>query len=112
MMTLLLSLIDGSKQDLGQGGLVAIISILLVFAILTVIIATTFGAGKLIDKYAKKDDKKATETKNTSNNINAQSKIDVDMNDEDAIVATLVASIDYRQQTKKDIKVISIKEIK
>ena len=111
-MTLLLSLINGSGDNLGQGGLVSVIAILLVFAILAVIIAITFGAGKLIDSCAKKDDKKASETKTTSSNATAQSKIDVDMNDEDAIVATLVASIDYRQQTKKDIKVISIKEIK
>ena len=111
-MTLLLSLIDGSIPDLGQGGLVSVIAVLLVFAILSVIIAITFGTGKLIDSCAKKDDKKTPDTKNASPITNAKSKIDVDMNDEDAIVATLVASIDYRQQTKKDIKVISIKEIK
>ena len=111
-MTLLLSLIDGSGKDFGQGGLVSVIAILLVFAILSVIIAITFGAGKLIDKYAKKDDAKKEAKTQTINNATNQSKIDVDMNDEDAIVATLVASIDFRQQTKKDIKVISIKEIK
>ena len=111
-MTLLLSLIDGSGKDFGQGGLVSVIAILLVFAILSVIIAITFGAGKLIDSCAKKDDKKTPTNQKTSSNTTNQSKIDVDMNDEDAIVATLVASIDYRQQTKKDIKVISIKEIK
>ena len=109
-MTLLLSLINGFGEDLGQGGLVSVIAVLLVFAILTVIIAITFGAGKLIDKYATKaDSKKVAPAQTSSTN---QSKIDVDMNDEDAIVATLVASIDYRQQTKKDIKVVSIKEIK
>ncbi len=111
-MTLLLSLIDGSGKDFGQGGLVSVIAIILVFAILSVIIAITFGAGKLIDSCAKKDDKKTPAAPKTPSNMSAQSKIDVDMNDEDAIVATLVASIDYRQQTKKDIKVISIKEIK
>ena len=111
-MKLLLSLIDGSGKDFGQGGLVSVIAILLVFAILSVIIAITFGAGKLIDSCAKKDDKKTPVAQKTSSNTTAQSKIDVDMNDEDAIVATLVASIDYRQQTKKDIKVINIKEIK
>ena len=111
-MTLLLSLIDGSGKDFGQGGLVSVIAVLLVFAILTVIIAITFGAGKLIDKYATKADSKKVAPAQSSNTNNSQSKIDVDMNDEDAIVATLVASIDYRQQTKKDIKVISIKEIK
>ncbi len=111
-MTLLLSLIDGNGKDLGQGGLVSVISVLLVFTILAVIIAITFGAGKIIDSCAKKDDKTTPATQKTPSNMSAQSKIDVDMNDEDAIVATLVASIDYRQQTKKDIKVISIKEIK
>ena len=39
-------------------------------------------------------------------------KQNADLSDEDAVVAALVASIDYRNQDKKDIKVISIKEIK
>ena len=112
MSYLLLSLIDGNKNGLGDGGLVSIIAIALVFTILTIIIAITFGAGKLIDKYATDTKTKPTPDKTPSPANATTNKIDVDLTDEDAIVATLIASIDYRQQTKKDIKVISIKEIK
>ncbi len=36
----------------------------------------------------------------------------LDLNDEDATVAALVASIDYRNKTKKNIRVVSIREVK
>jgi len=35
-----------------------------------------------------------------------------DVTDEDMMVAALVASIDYQEQTKKDVQVKSIREIK
>ena len=36
----------------------------------------------------------------------------LDENDEDAMVAALVASVDYREQTHMNIKVLSVKEVK
>lgn len=111
MDSLLLSLIDGNKRDFGEGALVSILAIMLVFAILSIIIAITYAIGKAIEKQSKKlvDVEKETPVPHTPQNTN---KVAVDLNDEDAVVATLVASIDYRQQTKKDFKVISVKEIK
>ena len=35
----------------------------------------------------------------------------LDLNDEDATVACLVASIDYHQEIKKDVKVISVRRV-
>ena len=57
MNTLLLGLINGHSNELGVGGLVAIVSILLVFAILSIIIAITFFVGKGIEKYSLKMEK-------------------------------------------------------
>ena len=110
MDTLLLSLIDGNKSDLGQGGLISILAILLVFSILAIIIASTFYIGKGIEKYSKKEAPQKQEVVATK--VENENKQIADLSDEDAIVAALVASIDYRNEIKKDIKVVSIKEIK
>ena len=109
MNTLLLSLIDGSKKDLGQGGLISILSILLVFAILAIIIAITFFVGKGIEKYSLTT---VSENQSVAKQPKIEQKQNVDLSDEDAVFAALVASIDYRNEIKKDIKVVSIKEIK
>lgn len=110
MNTLLLSLIDGTLSDLGQGGLISILSIILVFSILALIIAVTFFIGKGIEKYSLKTISESKEV--VENKVQNEQKQNVDLSDEDAVVAALVASIDYRNEIKKDIKVVSIKEIK
>ena len=103
-------LINGNERDLGQGGLISILAILLVFSILAIIVASTFYIGKGIEKFSKKDAPKKQETVATK--VENQNKQNADLSDEDAVVAALVASIDYRNEIKKDIKVVSIKEIK
>ena len=110
MYTLLLSLIDGNKSDLGQGGLISVLAILLVFAILAIIIASTYYIGKSIEKYSKQGAPQKQEVVATK--VENNNKQNADLSDEDAVVAALVASIDYRNEIKKDIKVVSIKEIK
>ena len=112
MDTLLLSLIDGTKGDLGQGGLISILAILLVFAILAIIIAITFFVGKGIEKYSLKTVSESKEVVENKTQNEQKQKQNADLSDEDAVVAALVASIDYRNEIKKDIKVVSIKEIK
>ena len=109
MNTLLLSLIKGDGKNLGQGGLISILSILLVFAILAIIIAITFFVGKGIEKYSLKT---ISENQSVEKQTQINQKKNADLSDEDAVVAALVASIDYRNEIKKDIKVVSIKEIK
>ncbi len=110
MSTLLLSLIDGNGKDLGQGGLISVLAIALVFSILAIIIAITFFIGKGIEKYSLKTQSQNSDVTVAKNEDSANQPLD--LSDEDAVVAALVASIDYRNQVKKDIKVISIKEIK
>ncbi len=115
MKNLLLALIDGNGKDyvsnLGDGALVSILAIVLVFSILAIIIAITYAIGKFIEKKANdtKNDKTEQSVPTTVPQTNG---VKLDLSDEDAVVATLVASIDYREKTKKDFKVISVKEIR
>lgn len=44
------------------------------------------------------------------NNVKPSLKME-DIKDEDMMVAALVASIDYHNETKQDVKVVSIKEL-
>ena len=104
-MNNLLALIDGLGKDLGQGGVIAIASIALVFTILGIIIVIAYAVGKIIDKNAKNNAEQPKEE------VVAERK-SVNVTDEDAMVAVLVASIDMRNETKKDVKLVSIKEIK
>ncbi len=104
-MNNLLALIDGLGKDLGQGGIVAIASIALVFAILAIIIVIAYIAGVIVDKKA------ASKVEEPKKEVVAEKK-SVNVSDEDAMVAVLVASIDMRNETKKDVKLVSIKEIK
>lgn len=97
-----------TERDYGGGALAAITTILLVFLILAVIILVTFSVGKIIEKVSKKAKTKTTEVKNEPVPV----KNPLNLDDEDAVVAALVASIDFRNQIKKDVKVVSIKEIK
>lgn len=110
METLFLSLIDGNLKDLGQGGLISILAIVLVFSILALIIAITYCIGKSIEKYSITISNEKQEVATTK--IESENKQNANLSDEDAVVAALVASIDYRNEIKKDIKVVSIKEIK
>ena len=103
------ALFDGLKErDYGGGAIAALITILLVFLILALIILVTYSVGKIIEKVSKKAKTKTTEVKNEPVPV----KNPLNLDDEDAVVAALVASIDFRNQIKKDVKVVSIKEIK
>ena len=104
----LLMIIEGStKGDIVTGGVVVLVSILMVFVILLVIIALTEFVGKLLNKTVKEEVKEEIKEEKTKNLYTP-----LDVNDEDATVAALVASIDYRNETHKNIKVLSVKEVK
>lgn len=111
MNDLLLALINGKENGLGDGALISVLAILLVFSILAIIIVITYVIGKAIEKNSPKNTETKKETAITSA-PQQTNKVAVDLNDEDAVVAMLVASIDYREKTKKDFKVISVKEIR
>jgi len=101
------SIIDGSQVgNYSTGASVALLSIVMVFLILLLIIIICELAGKAIEK-ASANESKVEETSTVTNRvINA-----LDLNDEDATVACLIASIDMRNEIKKNVKVISVRRI-
>lgn len=95
-----------SRYDFVTGGIVAVVSILMVFLILVLIIFLTELVAKAMGNDEEKEET-AVETKAVAPSVEH-----LDLNDEDATVAALVASIDYRNKTKKNIRVVSIREVK
>lgn len=95
-----------SRYDFVTGGIVAVVSILMVFLILVLIIFLTELVAKAMGSDEEKEET-VVETKAVTPSVER-----LDLNDEDATVAALVASIDYRNKTKKNIRVVSIREVK
>lgn len=95
-----------SRYDFVTGGIVAVVSILMVFLILVLIIFLTELVAKAMGNDEKKEET-VVKTKAVTPSVEH-----LDLNDEDATVAALVVSIDYRNKTKKNIRVVSIREVK
>lgn len=111
MDSLLLKIVqDGTSKDLGEGALSAVMTMLCVFLILSVIIVITYYVGNFINKASSKV--KIADKKESAPIVPEKTINPLNLEDEDAVVASLVASIDFRNQIKKDVKVVSIKEIK
>ena len=100
-------MLDGfSKYDYLTGGIVAIVATIMVFIILILIIfLTELVAKALKGKEEELEENIVTPVKNV-----AISRLD--LNDENATVAALVASIDYRLKNKTNVRVVSIREVK
>ena len=100
-------MLDGfSKYDYLTGGIVAIVATIMVFIILILIIfLTELVAKALKGKEEESEENIVTPVKNV-----AISRLD--LNDENATVAALVASIDYRLKNKTNVRVVSIREVK
>ena len=106
----LLMIIDGAiKGDFVTGGVVVLVSILMVFVILLVVIGLTGFVSKLLNTSAMDT---SEPVKEEASAVASNTYTPLDENDEDAMVAALVASIDYREQTHMNIKVLSVKEVK
>ena len=91
---------DWQSIGVGESLLIALIAIIIVFLVLTVIIAivSVFQKGiDIIDRKTTIMPRKENEILNT---------------DEDAVVAVLVATIEYYKETGKDSRVLSIKRMK
>ncbi len=100
-------IMDGHlKYDFGNGLIVCLVAILIVFLVLLIIIGCSSIVSIIINKFVKKENKDKIE-KTIDNN-----SLVVDINDEDMVAAILVASIDYRNEIKKDVKLINIREVK
>lgn len=94
----------------GQAGLIVVVCVLIVFAML----ALLWGIVSLFKFIAPKKKQQNQEVKQSVSQVEAPKQAIklVDIKDEDMMVAGLVATVDYHEETKKDVRIVSIKEIK
>ncbi len=90
---------DWENMNVGQAFLVALIAIFIVFLVLSIIILFTF----LLQKSMEKIDAKTNILPKEENKILAE--------DENAVVAALVATMEFYRETGKDVRIVSIKRI-
>ena len=109
---MIFAVIDGSQTyQWADSAIAAVVAILMVFVILLLIIAIThlvFKALGYLD--LKKEIDKAKKAENVDKNEVIPSSFNE--NDEDMVAAVLVATIDYQNEIKQDVKLVSVKEIK
>lgn len=101
------ALIKGENFDnysIADGLLHSLIAIIIVFAILALIILCV----NLLKLIKTKDE----ETKDSIVIPEQKKQLTIeDITDEDMMVAALIATIDYASETKKDVRLVSIKQI-
>ena len=99
-----------------QGALISLVAIIMVFLILVVIIGITTLVFKMNGLFDMKKELDAAKNKsNASSNVSSKASTTqqtVNITDDDMMAAVLVATIDYRNEIKKDVRVVSIKEVK
>ena len=83
----------------GEALLIAVISILIVFLVLSVIIFVTFLLQKSMEKI------------NAKTNILPKEENKILSEDENAVAAALVATMEFYRETGKDVRIVSIKRI-
>ena len=83
----------------GEALLIAVISILIVFLVLSVIIFVTFLLQKSMEKI------------NAKTNILPKEENKILSEDENAVIASLVATMEFYRETGKDVRIVSIKRI-
>ena len=77
----------------------------MVFSVLVIIIAVTSFISYLINKFTKKEEvKEVKEERKVAKNLNIE--------DDDMMAAVLVASIDYQNEIKKDVRLTNVRRIK
>lgn len=112
---MLYAILDGSETgNFSDGALVTLISILMVFVILLIIIGITTLIFKLIGLFEMKeeiDEFKKYGTVPESLIEQTDTLKNTKILDDDMMVAVLIASIDYQEEIKKDVKLVSVKEL-
>ena len=98
-MTILAVWDNWENMNVGEALLVALIAIFIVFLVLSIIILFTF----LLQKSMEKIDAKTNILPKEENKILAE--------DENAVVAALVATMEFYRETGKDVRIVSIKRI-
>ncbi|GEM_PF-1110679 len=99
------AILDGFGNNYATGAIVALISIVMVFLILLLIIYICEAVGSIIEKASKNVPAAALTT------APAVKRSALDLNDEDATVACLIASIEMRNEIKKNVQVVSVRKV-
>ena len=96
------------NMTFSEACLVALVCIIIVFGMLALLWAVV-SAFKLV---VPKEKAVTKETKPAAVVVAPQKAFTAaDIKDEDMMVAALVASIDYREETKENVRVVSVKQI-
>lgn len=106
------AVMDGSKTyQWADSAIAAVVAILMVFLILGAIILITHLIFKALGYLDLKKEIDAAKKGEKPAEIPAK-PAQFNENDEDMVAAVLVATIDYQSEIKKDVKLVSVKEIK
>ena len=87
------------SMNVGEAILVAVIAIFIVFLVLTIIIFVTWSMQKGMEKI------------DAATNILPREENKILSEDENAVIAALVASMDFYRETGKEVRIVSIKRI-
>lgn len=98
-----------TDMSIGEGAILSLVSILMVFAILLIIIGITSLIFKIVKLIEDRGNKK--EVVSTEKEVPSPTK-SVEITDDDMMAAVLVATIDYQSEIKKDVRLISVREVK
>ncbi len=90
---------SNESVNVGNALLIAIIAIFIVFLVLSIIIFVTFLLQKSMEKI------------NAKTNILPKEENKILSEDENAVVASLVAVMEFYRETGKDVRIVSIKRI-
>lgn len=98
----------GDTMNLGDGAIFSLVAIVMVFAILLIFIGITELVFKAIALFDKKKADKVTEN---APQVTSNEPKEVVITDDDMMAAVLVATIDYRNEVKKDVRVVNVKQL-
>ena len=85
--------------NVGNALLIAVIAIFIVFLVLSIIIFVTWLMQKSMEKI------------NAKTNILPREENKILAEDENAVIASLVATMEFYRETGKDVRIVSIKRI-
>lgn len=98
----------GDTMNLGDGAIFSLVAIVMVFAILLIFIGITELVFKAISLF---DKKKANKGVENAPQVTSNEPKEVVITDDDMMAAVLVATIDYRNEVKKDVRVVNVKQL-
>lgn len=100
-----------TDMSIGDGAILSLVSILMVFAILLIIIGITSLVFKIVRMFEEREKEKNAVVTNEKVSSTPVTK-SVEIVDDNMMAAVLVATIDYQSEIKKDVRLISVREVK